>query len=72
MANLKVAYCSTSDGMGKDLTKEINSKDLIHFSNLPFGTVKAYSIHKQDNNLVQCVCDYLGIEPIQLLYIEFV
>jgi len=69
---LKVAYCTTTDGFGKDETKEINAEDLKIFSGLPFGTVKAFSIHKQDNNLIDCVCSYLAIEPIQLFYIEFV
>jgi hypothetical protein len=70
--NFKVTYCSTPDGMGKDIAKEIKSEDLCHFSELPYGDIKIHSIHKQDNNLIQCVCDYLNIEQIQIICIEVV
>ena len=69
---LNVAYCSTPDGMGKDIVTQIEVDMLKNYSTLPFGTVKAYSIHKQDNNLIDCVCEYLNIKQIQLFYIEFV
>ena len=68
---IKVAYCTTPDGMGKDETTKLTLKELESVSKLPFNTVKAFSIHSQDNNLMQCVCDYIGIEPIQVFYIEF-
>ena len=68
--NFYVAYCSSTDGMGDDITTTISLNSLQLMSKLPFNVVNAYSIHKQDDNLIQCVCDYLGIESIQLIYIE--
>lgn len=69
---LKVAYCSTVDGMGKDIIDEVEIENLRTHSTLPFSKIMAYSIHKQDNNLIDCVCGHLNIEQIQLFYIEFV
>ena len=68
---LKIAYCSSSDLTGCDLIKEIDVNVLKEYSTLPFDVVKAYSIHKQDNNLIDCVCEYLNIESVQIFYIEF-
>ena len=65
---LKVAYCTTTDGFGKDEVKIIN---LSAFSELQSGRVIVFS-KQQDNNLVNCVLKYLNIEPIQLFYIEIV
>lgn len=69
---LKVVYCSTVDGMGRDIIDEVEIENLRTRSALPFSKIKAYSIHKQDNNLIDCVCEHLNIEQIQLFYIEFV
>ena len=70
--NFQVVYCSSTDGVGKDISVKISldSLRIVAFDKMPFGIIRAYSIHEQDNNLIQCVCDYLDIESIQLIYIE--
>ena len=70
--NLRIVYCSTPDGSGKDITKDIESDGLYNFSNHKSGSVILYSKHKQDLNLVQCVCDALGINEIQLISISLI
>lgn len=69
---LYVAYTTLIDGSGKDVTCELSLEEISQYSELPFNNVKAFSIHKQDNNLVQCVCDALHIEKVQLLYIQLI
>ena len=40
-------------------------------SNHDSKNVILYSTHNKDINLIQCVCDYLKIESIQLISISF-
>ncbi len=70
--NLRIVYCSTSDGSGEDIVREIESDGLYNFSNHKDGSVILYSSHKQDLNLVQCICDAFGITEIQLISVTLI
>jgi|LakMenEpi03Aug12_release.lakeMendotaPanAssembly.Ray.scaffolds.fasta_scaffold3370401_1 hypothetical protein len=69
---LKAIYCTTVDGFGEDVSKEFNIEELQYYSNLSSKRVILFHVIDENENLIQCVLDYLNIEIIQLITLELI
>lgn len=60
---LKVTYCTTQDGMGRDTTETVDISLL--------KGVTLFSHYSKEFDLIDTVCDILNINNIQLIRISF-
>lgn len=61
---LKITYCTTTDGMGKDINISVSIND--------FKGTFLFSNYINDINLVNNVLEYLDITKVQLISIKIV